>query len=428
MVALLYSTVIVILAGSLIRFKENDLYLRLALYYLAGTVILSLYMLALSIIGIPYSILSISLPFILYLIFSLGQWKEIKLPSFSFDLKFALLLLIISMVFLAMLSTTFTLPVFRADALGGWVFRAKVFFIEKRVALDVFRDKVFCNTADYPSLVPLNLAWISTCLGRWDDTSVKIFFALQYLAAMTIFYYSLKQSKVNNVISLASTLIVFTIPNLLTNLDIAYVDSSLSFYVLASAIFLYRWSMSGDKGELLTSSFFIGASAWIKNDGIGLVIAMLLTVFIMKAKVRDIAAYALTACAVFIPYKLMAAYYAIGTHMMPDQNIIMNIVRLPTILYWYFHEFFLNAYYWQYFWLLLFILFIVFRKKLLSSNLKYLIFFFLLSLAIYLSVYLIAPEKVYLFLYNTADRLLLGLAPAIAFAIFAGSFAQERSQ
>lgn len=111
--------------------------------------------------------------------------------------------------------------------------------------------------------------------------------------------------------------------------------------------------------------------------------------------------------------------------MLPEKILLNNLNRIPTIFNSFIHEFFFNAYYWQYFWVLILIVLVVFRKGLFSLRLRTVSIFCITSIAIYAFIYLIVPEKVYIFIDGTVDRLLLGLTPAISLLAFLAAFSDD---
>lgn len=435
------------LANRIFGPKKYPPFLALALYFAAGSVTLSLYMILLSVLNIKFGILSIGLPFILYFMFNIPRFlSELKIKPgipkiIDHGILYAIALILLFLVTLTLAINNMLLPVFRADALGGWVFRAKVFFFERTIPLELFVKEIFCNTADYPVLIPLNLAWVSICTGKWEDTTVRIFFTMQYISCLYIFYCFLKEH-IGSTKSLMGTLISFTIPNLLNNIETAYADFSLAFYVLLSAIFLHKWMNNyNDDSDLFIAAFFIGAAALTKNDGIGLFLAILITLTIyvyrnisrktlsLALAFRKLCIFAFTSAAVFIPYKVITLAYGLKSHMTPGNNVLFQmsdiLSRLPQIIAALSYELFADTYFWVYFWIYFVIFLALSRKRLLSNDLLYIFLFVSLSVAMYMFTYLIVPDKVFIFLDSTVNRLLLGLAPTAGFLMFSAAFCKD---
>ncbi len=424
---IIFSVITVIAAGSVIRFSVDPLPLRIALWYAAGTVIIGLYMVLLGLFGVPYTPLTVSLPFALCLLFKLPdlfRWlKEIKLPAVEFDPIFACAVILLSSAALALAVSNMFLPIFRADAIGSWIFKAKMFFYARHIPYDLLRSSVFVNTADYPVLVPLNLAWACICAGRWSEAAARTFFSLQYITGAVIFYYFLKERAGKN-IAVFGALTVFILPTLLTNAETGYADFSLAYYVMIAAIFIYRWLAGKDDLDLFISALFMGGACLTKNDGIGIFIAMLATLAISRRWLAVIK-YALISSVIFLPYKILTVYYGIKSHMVPAGLPLSNLSRIPALLGSIGTELFNNAYDWLYFWLILFILIILNAGKMKEGRTRFLLIFVILSVLIYFSVYLIVPQKVFFFAGVTMNRLLLGLAPAFAFTIYSAVFGGE---
>ncbi len=462
-IKLLFSAFVVILAGRLTlsnRFfalDSNGHLMRLSLYYAAGAVTISFYMLLLSILGIRYGVLVISVPFLIYFICILpglvrgssgwiGRLSGIHLNfgKMSFDnAVFIAAFAVIAVTVISVFLNNFVLPAFRVDAMAVWMYKAKIFFVEKRIPMDIMVNKLFDYRADYPLLVPLNMTWVSICLNKWDDINSKIFFSFLYLASLVIFYFSIKGYS-NRTVAMISTLVVFTVPTLLAHLENGYADFPLASLTLISVIFLFKWMNTNKNNHLFLSAFFIGGAAWTKNDGIGLCASALLTVglyLVIKALKTDPAQrpalaarfliYAAIAAVIFMPFKIVTMHYHVVNHMLSNENIAVvffkNLDRIPVILNFFLYELYLNTYQWLYFWIYFTVLLLLHKKQLIGTNLAYLFLFVIVSLGLYTFIYTITALGYVSQLGSSADRILLSLTPSAGFLTFTAAFGQKET-
>jgi len=437
-IRVLYSILIVICAGYILPLPTDRFSwpANVALRYFIGSVVISLYMFLLSLIGIKFTVLSISLPFLLFLaVYAFRNFhryrpiiaRNIRIPPYS---VFFWILTVLSMLLCAsvFLNNQF-IPIFRADAIAQWMFKAKIFFVERTIPLDILLNKVFDYRADYPLLVPLNVAWVAICLGKWQDTTARICFTAQYIGVFLVLYNALKE-KVKAIPALMSTFMILSLPVLLTHVENGYTDFTFASFVLFSAIFLHKWLTENNDNDLVIAGFFIGASAWTKNDGIGLLLSMILTLLIyffikkpgMKYSFKMILLFTLAAAAVFMPFKLYTVLNSIGSHMIPRSDILhllfANAGRISTIASRFSYELCCNTYQWLYFWIYVVLFAFLFRRSLYLNKYVYLLIFVLFSIMIYAFMFMITPLDLNFHLEVSLDRLLLGLAPAAGFAVF----------
>ncbi len=381
---LLFSILIILIAGravlSLFDLDGLNAPVRAVLYLFGGSVVISLYMFFLSVLGVKFSVFAISVPFLIFLVYDIGRSRpgfNFRMPQISKpgleDIVFALTFIVLGLVVISVFLNNCFIPVFRADAIAHWMFQAKIFFVERRVPLDVLLKKVYDYRADYPLLVPLNLAWISICLQSWQETTVRTLFSLQYLGAVTFFYYSLKK-RTGKLFALMSSLMVFSLPILLAHAENGYADLTLAAYAMIATVFFFEWLMERKDRDIYLAAFFIGGAAWTKNDGIALVIAMVVSLIAhlisnrsdIKRSAVMIVNFILISAVVFVPFKIFTMLNSIGSHMITSMNVFglaaQGLGRVPLISKHFGYEMFLDAYQWMYFWIYA-ILFLALRKR-----------------------------------------------------------------
>lgn len=458
---LIYSIVIVVLAGRLVfsvrglAIDEESSGIKLPLYYLMGTVVLSLYMLLLFFFRIRFSAVSISLPFIIYAIFYLFRYGRSFSPALRGSVEyvsqlcrsaqdrkniwqtlgFAAISVVVFIVFLQ----NITVPVFIGDSYAHWFIKAKAIFVKGTIPSDILTNMdYFYTRTDYPLLAPLNLAWTVICTGGWSDTITRTLFSFYYLAMIVFFYHSLK-NRMGEKSALCGTFILSLIPNVLRETTDGYTDICVAVLVMASLILLLEWFINRENtGRLLLSSLFMGGAAWTKNDGIGLfaVASVTLLLFLaskMKSGEVDVVsaaskffAYLVCGCIVFLPFKIFVASQGIGNHMIGSLwqmlSLTGNLWRAPYILNQFLYEFFLNTNIWLYFWIFFFLMLIIRRKQAFKSDARYILLFMLLYSALLFYIYMVTTlgstiEGLKSNL-EELERLLLHITPIAVFYAF----------
>jgi len=410
--------------------------IKVPLYFFAGTGVISFYMFILSLLGLKYNALLISAPFILYFLLNIRMISGLKIPSFKFPKIrlsiasvsfFVLAIICVAMVFDGLVS-----PIFSKDAFAMWFMKAKIIFMERRIPFEIFKLPFYgYSSPEYPQFAPLNLAWISFCLGQWNDILLRMFFIVQYILFIPFLYAALKRYTSRNMSALGCLLLMAN-THVLEYAANGYVDLMLGMFAAISAIYLFRWMEEQNLSHLSLSAFFIGCAAFTKDDGIILfaALAVSLALFLLlsrkKLDPRIALSYFLTFIAVagimFLPYQIISSTYHISNHMIKDANILAataaNIGRAPQIAAHFLYELYLNTYSWQYLWIFITILLIAGRRKIAGTNMKYVFIFLLISLALYFEVYMLTVAEN---LTSSFHRLLLGLAPTAVFLTFSAA-------
>ena len=439
---LLFAFATIFFAGRLflkipfLKIDREPLGVRFPLYFFAGTAMIGLYMLFLSLLHFKYSVALIAFPFI---VFSLPDLRlvmhikplDLKLPKFSLSIK-TISFVLLAIICVAMLIDGFVSPLFSIDAYTMWFFKAKMIFMARRIPYEIFKMPVYSYTSpEYPLLGPLNLAWISFCLGEWNDILLRIFFMLQYILFIPFFYSSLKRKTNRNMAALGCLLLLAN-KHILVYAANGYQDLMVGMFAGISAVFFTRWMEVKDNRQLSLSAFFIGCAAFTKNEGIALFLALAITLcffFFSNRKRVELRsffagffAFIATAAAVFCPDKLTSLAYHMSSHMIKNANIISttmaNIGRFPRISAYFFYQLYLNTFEWMYFWIFITIFLIAGWDKIRKANLKYLLVFLMISLAFYFEVYMLTVVNN---LETSLDRLLIGLAPAFVFLSFSAA-------
>jgi len=275
---------------------------RLALALGLGCLGLSLWMLLLTCLKIPYSLLNLT-----------GPWLAVILPALwlagrrgwlqadgrvvkNYFLAMAtlgtragwsrfeqacLVLLILAFVFATLRAMLY--PLWAWDELATWGLKAKAFYLAR--SLDLSRIEAHNY---YPNLVPLSLAYLYFWLGGVSAPLAKALFPLCGGSLVALFYCLLKRLMVQRPAALAATaFLVLNGTTFLSHLFIAYADLILAYYHLGAAGLLYLWvRAAAPAGSGIIITCFAGGMAWSKFEGWPLVLIMVLAAILTLVWLR----------------------------------------------------------------------------------------------------------------------------------------------
>jgi hypothetical protein len=472
LIRFLISFIIILAAGRLLfevpalKMKDEQPGIKIPLYFMSGTIVISLYMFLLFLVKVKYSFLSVSAPFLIYSAYYLfknigyipsqiGSFVSYhktllgeirKRENFFFISALLFLILTIIIVFMENLVT----PIYIGDVYCMWFFKPRAIFMAKTIPFDLFTNINYWHTSFfYPLLTSLNIAWVTICTGLWSDTFPKTFYSLAYLSAIIFFYNSLKRIT-GSKMAMIGTFITFSMPHIVGDITTGYVDLIVAFFGLYAAVLMFEWMNDNSKSRYFyLAALFVGASAWTHNEGLIILAAMsamLLVYFAAqfisrKTNIPAIAGklviYYLLYSIVTWPFKLFMASLHMKDKMAwidsPWQllNIIPNLWRIPIISGYMLYELFLDTYLWLYFWIFLIIILFLNRKNVMGSNLKYLLVFVFFALAMIFEVFLVSnsnsPHSWLVGIINlNLDRAMQLIPPTAGFLLFA-SFSRPKN-
>ncbi len=265
--------------------------------YLAGAVLLTLWMRVLSKGGVHFGVLPIALPLGL-ITFSLGYLaiQHHDSASISEAARLSLRALIASpglrgtarivwQLLIAWLALRYVVlgllvewqPLYPWDAWIQWATKARVWYEQGQIVPFVRSDAWYAagGTAwfdaspEYPPTVPLLQAWTCIVLGRWDD-SLMNWPWWQISVALTLAVYGgLRSLEVPALAALVGAFLVATLP--LANVHVAlagYADLPMAAYYTGAMLALLRWSTMRDPRMAVLALLLALACTQIKVPGI----------------------------------------------------------------------------------------------------------------------------------------------------------------
>lgn len=245
-----------------------------------GALLITLWMLALSSLGVPFDLpLVLALPLFLAGGLWSGHWvwrrrtskppavaapSPPKPPPAPYGYADGLFIGLLAALFLFAFLRAGLYPMWAWDAVATWGFKAKVFYERETIDLSGFEAHNY-----YPNLVPLLLTYLYLWLGQVNDHLVKLIFPLWGAALLSLLFENLRRLGLNRTQSLGA--IAFLALNgltLVTHLHIAYADLALTYFTLGAAGFLYLWlADAGPRGTMPLAALFFAGLTWCKFEG-----------------------------------------------------------------------------------------------------------------------------------------------------------------
>ncbi len=185
-------------------------------------------------------------------------------------------------LFLSLLTALFLFATLRAmlypmwawDEIATWGCKARVFYEARTLDFSCIEAHNY-----YPNLLPLLLTYLYLCLGQAADHLVKAVFPLWGALLLTLLFSMLRRMGLTRRLALGTT--VFLALNgtiFIDHLYIAYADLALAFYTLGAAGFLYLWlSGPAPRGSLAAAACCCAGMAWCKYEGPPLAATIILT-------------------------------------------------------------------------------------------------------------------------------------------------------
>ncbi len=194
-------------------------------------------------------------------------------------------------VFIALLAVLFVFAFLRAalypmwawDAVATWGCKARIFYLDRAVDLTCIDAHNY-----YPNLVPLLLTYLYFCLGQVNDALVQAVFPLWGALLLGLLYSFLLRLGLSRRQALgATTFLALNGTVFIIHLYIAYADLPLAFYTLGAAGLLYLWLKDATpRGSLPLMACFFAAMAWCKYEGPPLAATLLIAALLTLAWLR----------------------------------------------------------------------------------------------------------------------------------------------
>jgi|GEM_PF-1961139 len=404
-------------------------YVRLALGWGIGTIMLTLSMSCLGILGIEYSVLKITLvwlPLILLGLFIARQKKLILIDAGSFGriggtsavekiLITALLLKVFYVFYEALIK-----PVVAWDSWAYWILMAKIFFVE-RLATPAFASLTRGGTQ--PWHMPLLNTWIFLNLGNFNDVLSKVIYPIYFVSLLLIFYAFMRR-KMERVLALLFSFLLTTLPLYFYHASISYADSIVAFYACAGFVLLWSYFDERKESFFILSLLFMMFSILVKKQGYlyfmsWSMIAMAF-VFVTRPDIYGIQfnkyfKYLVSTIGILSIPVLYVFFMFMGAGRI---SLVPHIDRIPTILSIFFNKLFMMGN-WNIAWFAFVLVAALLFYRFYRSSLVYLFSAIVLNLLLLILLFTFSSEEIYGWLVNgtVLNRYLVQFTPLIVFFI-----------
>ena len=268
--------------------------LRLGYGFFVGMLLLTLWMRALSFVGVPFGWLSIGGP-MLVAVAAATVWVA-KRGALSWGatrsvvaglrpparprwhaIVWVLLLAWLALRFASLAAEVAWLPLYPWDAWVQWATKARVWyelghivpFVRADAWLAGANGAYFDASPNYPATVPLMQVWSSVALGRWDDSAMNWPWLLTLIALALAVYGVLRDNGMTPLGALIGAWLVASLPLVDVHVALAgYADLMMAALYALAALELYRWARRRDPRDAVFAALLALCCPLIKIPGV----------------------------------------------------------------------------------------------------------------------------------------------------------------
>lgn len=432
------------LVSSFLRERGSNFFERLFLGYGAGLGVISYFIFLLGAFEVPYSLASVSSPFLLtgivfaavfFLTATDRKGAAGHTPAFETNAQGALVKLLISVLIIwvgfkisFVLFEGLTRPIIAQDS---WFNRsAKVFFYAKGLMLDPSNEHFFGRgyriILGYPLLTFMEQIWVSFVIGGFHESLAKAWAPFYFVSVISLVFFTVKKEG-GLLPALLTACLLSAAPLLTFHALESYSDIALSYNLLAGSILLWRYmEKGGGNGEAALSGLFFGMAAFTKSEGLIYLAAAGAALFsynVIEKRYRwkSVLYFAVAAMVYILPWLIFRAHYGLGyghgygTGVGAADELGAIPWSKPHFEIWgiFFKEVFLSVDNGHIFAFLGFIS-LIGSGVIIRSNIKYLLLILVIILCGFLAVYTMTHDYQYVLNRMATNRNLLTLVPLAA--------------
>ena len=299
------------------RSARGPLLIGTAFLYGSGWIFLDL--LALSILHIGWTIVTVTIVALLPLLLFFTRHSALGTRHFKFHwLDIATL---VTLAGYALFATA--APLWEWDFWAIWGMKARQFLEAGAVNWPFLESKwnVFVHP-DYPVLVPLNFSFVGLLNGGWSDRWLGIL-CVGWAAALVLIVRNLASRETTVV---PAALVALTIAPLAANRYVGMAEGPLIAFGSAAVLFIRYALQSDDAAAWRHGALILGLAANIKNEGLALLVAVAASLLVVRPRaiVRLWPAFVLAA-----PWQLLRAMHTLPTDIVEGSVFSRVIARLP---------------------------------------------------------------------------------------------------
>jgi hypothetical protein len=198
------------------------------------------------------------------------KWDRIHLPALS-RLQWGLFCIFVITFLISVLvfiNTIISRPQGVMDAWSIWNRAARFIYRDpENWQATLSPDLALFRHADYPLLVPLNVAWGWEALGNETLRVPMVQAVLFTFSLITLMFSALAFTRTIGQASLASVVLIAT-TGVVVEGTYLIADIPLTYFILASSILMYLYFVRNDSTFLVLSGFMAGLAGWTKNEGL----------------------------------------------------------------------------------------------------------------------------------------------------------------
>jgi len=416
-------------------------YVKLMLGYGIGTGLLTNWVILLCFLKIPLNAISINFPillttlFLMYTFFKLKNKVYLLFPKVEekLDLLSWLFCFFILYILYFIFWSGVNIPISEWDTYSTLGLKAKTIYYNQSLNYLSFIGKF-----DYPVHLEILLAWLSFCLGYWDNTLIKIFYPMSCLAYIVIQYHFLR-SFTSMRWALFSIVLLLSSAFLVYHSLISYRDVTMMFYNCTSILLIILWYKEKQIMYLLLGALFSGFTSFVKLEGLGyLAIHNLLVCLLMsqanhldlKEKVKYTALFGMIGFSIYLLFMFYKNLYIlpfVPLEMVNPEHFNLSqlnlnlssdtLFRIKIVLRRYVSNLFLSGN-WSLVWLIFLISLIHISKKIISIEIKALFFVLGSFFSIYLFSYIFTQHYIWVaFKEDVMSRSILHIFPIVTILI-----------
>lgn len=196
--------------------------------------------------------------------------SPIRIPSLTWGQWGWLCLFVISLALSAFVFTRYVIarPQGALDAWSIWNRAAR--FIHRdpeNWSATLSPDLPLLRHADYPLLIPLNVAWGWDVVGNESLRTPMMQGFLFTFSAIFLLFSAIALTRTIGQASLAS-IVLIAMSGIVPTGTTLIADVPLAYFILASAILMYLFTLGNDYPLLALSGFMAGLCGWTKNEGL----------------------------------------------------------------------------------------------------------------------------------------------------------------
>jgi hypothetical protein len=265
---------------------------------------------------------------------------------------------------LLVFSDALSQPLLGFDSRAIWGMKAKIIFHQQSIYTEDFFDSERLHAKNrYPLLIPLLENFVYHFSGSQNDRTAKVIFPFFYLSLLALFYETVRLG-LNRLASLWGLILFALLPAFLLynngGAASGYVDLPLTYFTSVTAVHLYRWMLTGSRGNLVIAGFSGVFAAFTKNEGIPLT-AITFMVFmgasawmgkqLLLGRLRDLLITLLGASVLLLPWLHFRSQLPITDEdferLVRTPNLISGLNRVPQILGRLVQEYYLKPHIWN---------------------------------------------------------------------------------